>query len=356
MKKVYILIPSLRDDGAIKGAVAIANGLSRYFDVVIVVLKKITKHTVFINPQVQVVALSSGIFWLKKYVEYKKILNSGFSNEKPVSISMCFSADLVNLMSRGNAKIIASVRANIPKTYFSTYGWFGKILAKSHFYILRKFKHVLSMSNKMSQQLYNSDIRGIVEVGNFIDEENLNKEKILLKNLHQDHLRIVFVGSFIERKRIDLLIEAVEKLSRNNIKIHLDLVGDGPLKASLLDKVNKLEIRNQIKFHGHQGNPYSILQEADYFVLPSIAEGISRASLEALYFGVPCILRDIDANKELIIPGVNGYLFKTDQEFFHLLEKITTYKNKSFERKSLIPEFFQYKTSIEKLVKLINTI
>ena len=62
------------------------------------------------------------------------------------------------------------------------------------------------------------------------------------------------------------------------------------------------------------------------------------------------------ANKELIIPGVNGYLFKTDQEFFHLLEKITTYKNKSFERKSLIPEFFQYKTSIEKLVKLINTI
>ncbi|MDB4037940.1 glycosyltransferase [Candidatus Thioglobus sp.] len=356
MKKVYILIPSLRDDGAIKGAVAIANGLSKYFDVAIVVLKKITKYTVFINPKVQVIALSPSFFWLKKYVEYKKILNSGPNNEKHVSISMCFSADLINLMSSSEAKIIASVRANIPKTYFSTYGWFGKILAKNHFYILKKFKHVLSMSKSMSQQLYNSGIGGLVEIGNFIDEENLNKERIPRKNLQQNHLRIVFVGSFIERKRIDLLIDAVDKLSRNNIQLHLDLVGDGPLRESLHDIVNKLDLRNQIKFHGHRGNPYSILQEADFFVLPSIAEGVSRASLEALYFGVPCILRDIDANKELITPGINGYLFKTDQEFFHILEKITTSENKSFERKSLLPEFFQHKTSIGKLVKLINTI
>ena len=133
------------------------------------------------------------------------------------------------------------------------------------------------------------------------------------------------------------------------------MIGDGPLKEQYKDKVNKMDLNNQIKFHGHQPNPYSMLQLADFFVLPSIGEGVSRASLEALYFGIPCVLRDIDANNELITPGKNGYLFKSDEEFFDLLRKITTYDVKWSERKSLIPPFFRYDTSIGRLVKLINS-
>ena len=40
MNKVFLLIPALKDDGPIRGAIAIANGLCKYFEVSLVVIKK----------------------------------------------------------------------------------------------------------------------------------------------------------------------------------------------------------------------------------------------------------------------------------------------------------------------------
>jgi glycosyltransferase involved in cell wall biosynthesis len=355
MSKVFLLIPTLQDVGPIKGAVAIANGLCKYFDVTLVVLKNIYSHKVFIRDEVEILTLGKSKVWISKYLIYKKILKERCDNKKPISISMCFSADIINLLVKNDATVISSVRASIPITYLSTYGGFGTILAKCHIYILKKFEHVISMSESMSKQLYNSKVRGLIEVGNFVDEENLNKEKIILNNTNINYPRFVFVGSFIKRKRVDLLIDAVYKLKIDGIQIEMDLIGDGPLKEVLYDRVNALGIKDQIIFHGHQANPYSILQRADYFVLPSMAEGVPRAALEALYFGVPCVLRDIDANNELIITGKNGYLFTRDEEFFDLLREISTSENKRTERKSLIPPSFQYETCIGKLVQLVNS-
>lgn len=48
---------------------------------------------------------------------------------------------------------------------------------------------------------------------------------------------------------------------------------------------------------------------ADIFVLPSLAEGMSNALLEAMACGLPCLASDISANAELIQDGVNGLLF-----------------------------------------------
>jgi glycosyltransferase involved in cell wall biosynthesis len=55
------------------------------------------------------------------------------------------------------------------------------------------------------------------------------------------------------------------------------------------------------------------------FVLPSLSEGAPRAALEALFLGVPCVLRNVDGNACLVSSGVNGVLFQTDDQ---LLEAI----------------------------------
>jgi len=356
MTKVFLLIPTLKNDGAIKGAVAMANGLSQYFDVTLVVLKKILDHRILIDPNVKIISLGSSSFWLIKYIKYKAILKESNESRKLVSISFCFSADVVNLLSRKNAISYASLRASIPFTYVSTYGWLGNILAKCHIYVLNRIGRVISMSESMSKKLQKLNVNGIVQVGNFIDEKSLIKEKIQYKNTGKKDKRFVFLGSLIKRKRVDLLIEVVRQLKTQGKILKLDLIGEGPLEQELKNKVRNLDLSNEIEFYGHKSNPYSILQRADYFLLPSEAEGVSRASLEALFFGIPCILRDIDANNELIIPGENGYLFNKDKELISLLEKISNSENINLERKNLIPSFFRQEKSINKLVQLINNV
>jgi len=355
MTKVYILIPMLRDDGAIKGAVAVANGLSEYYETTLVVLKKILPYEVYIKPKVRIILLNKSIFWISKYRFYNKLLKEE-NNSKPVSISMCFSADLINLFARNNASVVASVRASMPVTYTTGYGYRGHIWSSLHVYVLKKIEYVLSMSASMSKQLKKFHIEGVTEIGNFIDEESLEKERVKSINLESKVKRLVFVGSLNIRKKVNFLIDSLYELKLIGVKFNLDIVGDGELRNDLETKVERLELGGQIKFHGHHSNPYSILQAADYFVLPSLAEGVSRASLEALFFGIPCILRDVDANSELIKNGVNGYLFTTDEEFINLLKKASISNEFKSDRKSLIPTCFTYENGISKLNNFINEI
>ena len=90
MSKVFLLIPALKDDGPIRGAIAIANGLCKYFEVSLVVLKKKKSHKVFIKPEIEIISLGKSHLWFTKYRIYKKILNEKCGDKNPISISMCF--------------------------------------------------------------------------------------------------------------------------------------------------------------------------------------------------------------------------------------------------------------------------
>jgi glycosyltransferase involved in cell wall biosynthesis len=345
----------LKDEGPSRGAIAIANGLSANFDVNLVVLKKEYQHKTYINPNVRITVLKNSALWLYKYRFYKKILSSG-PNFKPVSISMGFSADLVNLLARKNAIVMASVRASIPKNYLTTYGLRGHIWARLHLYVLQKMDNVLSLSYAMTKQLNAFNIERIEEIGNFIDEESLEKYRITREKKESRLVNFVFVGSISSRKKVDLIIESAKKLNESKIPASIDIVGDGELRLVFEEKVKVLGLSKSVRFHGHIPEPYNILQQADYFILPSTAEGVSRASLEALFFGIPCILRNIDANAELIESGTNGYLFNTDDQFLELIKELALSNNADFKKENLIPCFFRYKNNINKLSKLINEV
>jgi glycosyltransferase involved in cell wall biosynthesis len=54
------------------------------------------------------------------------------------------------------------------------------------------------------------------------------------------------------------------------------------------------------------------LEAADLFVLPSRGEGLSNAVLEAMAHGVPCLVSDLPANRDLVEPGVTGLVVASD--------------------------------------------
>lgn len=119
-------------------------------------------------------------------------------------------------------------------------------------------------------------------------------------------LRIVTVG-FLDLlyKGQDLLIRALGKCNEEGLDFQLTFVGDGASRSRLLELAQELKIRDKVSITGPIGGAAEVrtyLGKSDLFVLPSRAEGIPRALIEAMAAGLPCICSDAGAMPDLLPP------------------------------------------------------
>ena len=64
----------------------------------------------------------------------------------------------------------------------------------------------------------------------------------------------------------------------------------------------------QVHFLGYRADVINLMKASDIFLLPSKREGLSRALMEAMAGGLPCIVSKIRGNKDLVVNEENGYL------------------------------------------------
>jgi phosphatidyl-myo-inositol dimannoside synthase len=127
-----------------------------------------------------------------------------------------------------------------------------------------------------------------------------------------ESINILCVGRLIERKGQHYLLRAFASLSQGlpDYYLQLTLAGTGDAETGLKTLAGQLGIADQVNFAGfipHLTMP-QIYQGADIFVLPSQAEGMSIALLEAMASGLPVIVTDTGGTQELISPGENGFV------------------------------------------------
>ncbi|MGE5074092.1 MAG: glycosyltransferase family 4 protein, partial [Anaerolineae bacterium] len=103
---------------------------------------------------------------------------------------------------------------------------------------------------------------------------------------------------------------ALKLLKRDDIQ--LGVAGQGQAVAGWTAMAKKLGLGDRAVFTGFIPNEDlpKLLNSVDFFTMPSEAELLSIASLEAMACGKPLLLADAVALPELVAPGVNGYLFK----------------------------------------------
>ena len=104
-------------------------------------------------------------------------------------------------------------------------------------------------------------------------------------------LRILFVGSFIERKGVDLLLSALNALNRETLNsIEVELVGSGPLERDISQEVKKLNLENIVSIGRY---PYESMSDVygkcDLFVLPTRYDYRSLSYIEAALSGALCL-------------------------------------------------------------------
>jgi phosphatidyl-myo-inositol dimannoside synthase len=117
-------------------------------------------------------------------------------------------------------------------------------------------------------------------------------------------IRIVSVGLLdLLYKGQDLLIQALGKAHQKGLDFTLRFVGDGGQRARLLSMADSCGIQGRVEITGAQGGAAEVrgfLKDSDLFVLPSRAEGIPRALLEAMAAGLPAICSQAGAMPDLI--------------------------------------------------------
>ena len=103
-------------------------------------------------------------------------------------------------------------------------------------------------------------------------------------------ISIIYVGRLVDYKRVDLLLDACEKLI-GKIDFQLHIVGDGRLRAALQKQVNQLSLTRHVQFHGWlpQAAVAEMLRSSDIMAFPSMRECGGAVVLEAMASGIPVI-------------------------------------------------------------------
>lgn len=125
----------------------------------------------------------------------------------------------------------------------------------------------------------------------------------------EDAFVVCQVANFKAQKAPLDFLDLATRLCRAESSIHCLMVGDGPLKARVERKVRTRGLGGRIHLLGWRDDIPGLWAAADLGVMTSRHEGLPRAVVEALASGRPVVATAVDGTPEVVVEGVNGFLF-----------------------------------------------
>ena len=119
----------------------------------------------------------------------------------------------------------------------------------------------------------------------------MRKQKRELLNI-EDQLVIGHAARFALHKNHDFLIDVVYEIHQMRSNSVLLLAGDGELRGTIEAKVEKLGLKESVRFLGVRNDINELYQAMDAFVFPSIFEGLGIVNIEAQASGLMTFCSD----------------------------------------------------------------
>ncbi len=171
-----------------------------------------------------------------------------------------------------------------------------KVIVPSNY--LRKIVSGWGVDEDKISVVYNSfDYSVVLE-----DKSEIRREYGLEGNI------IISIGRLVPWKGFGTLIDIMPDIVENNPDAKLLIIGDGPEKNRLNDKIMKLDVGDNVIMLGKLPNEelLAYLKASDLFVLNTAYEGFSHQLLEVMASGVPVITTNIGGNLEIIEDNKTG--------------------------------------------------
>jgi glycosyltransferase involved in cell wall biosynthesis len=115
--------------------------------------------------------------------------------------------------------------------------------------------------------------------------------------LPQDRVLVGIVATLRSWKGHAFLIEAMTRLPE---QFELVIVGDGPQREALEQRIVRLGLRGRVRMQGQQADVLPWLRALDIFALPSYAnEGVPQALVQAMLVELPCVTTPVGGIPEI---------------------------------------------------------
>jgi glycosyltransferase involved in cell wall biosynthesis len=221
--------------------------------------------------------------------------------------------------------------------------FFQKLYVKLESYIMRLASKVVGVSEDICETLVKNGIKidKVEVIHNGIDLSTYSKsdpESInqLFKNLDISNKDFVIgaAGRLDEQKNYELLIDAVYHLKQKGHDIKCIILGEGPLRDELEEKIEKLSLVNNIFLPGYRSDVINFLKAIDVFVISSLDEGLPMILLEAMANGKAIISTPVGAIKKVLTHNVDALLFEVGN-FHDLSNYLLMLKNDTLKKKNL---------------------
>ena len=117
----------------------------------------------------------------------------------------------------------------------------------------------------------------------------------------EEQLLVGSVASFSFQKGHEYLVEAIPAILESCPEARFLLVGDGPEREKIVQKVADLELQGKVLFAGKRSDIANVLSAMDLFLLSSIFEGLPLSVLEAMAVGLPVIATRVSGTPEAVL-------------------------------------------------------
>ena len=250
-------------------------------------------------------------FFSKKIIKSnKEILQTAiFENDYIiVRVPNFYGLYIMNLCHKMNKKVLVEV-VGCPFDSLWNHSMKGKILSIINYFRLKKVmrmsKFSVYVTSKFLQKRYPSSGKtysisdvDIPEINSKVLKKRINK----IENMDLKKIRIGTLGSIDAYfKGQKYVIKAIPKLKSLGIEVQYELVG-GECGTNLTNLSKKLKISENVIFKGTMTHDkiFEWIDSLDYYIQPSLTEGLPRSIIEAMSRGCPIFGSDAGGIPELI--------------------------------------------------------
>ena len=171
-----------------------------------------------------------------------------------------------------------------------------KYLFENNFIKNSAYVHTLNKGESEGAFKFGVPSSKISVVPNGVDFVNIPRKKVLLGKLEADCASLIYCGRLdYYGKGLDVLLDTIGLLrTKMGLPVSLNIVGSGSKSdLRLVERhIKKLDIADCVILSGtlYAEEKYAAYSEANLFILPSRSEGFPTSVLEAMAFGIPCLV------------------------------------------------------------------
>ncbi len=221
-----------------------------------------------------------------------------------------------------NTKVVATFHCLDRK--HQKWNWFAKLMLALGERSACQFPHqTITVSKTLKKYCEYRFDKSTSYIPNGVSLNEVESNLDILKEYSLEKDNYIFTASrLVKHKGIHTLIEAYNKIKTTK---KLVIAGEGANTYDYVKELQQLAIGNKnIIFVGEQisGNLKALFENAYLFVQPSEAEGLSIALLEAIAYGLPVIISDIEENTEVANSLTTCFKNKSDIDLAKKLEYV----------------------------------